>query len=410
MSNWKKDELIVGSFILFIMMSLSNFINYLFHFSMARFLGPEDYGILATLMSIIYIYAIFGESIQTIMSRYTSNLNSNNELGKIKDVIIRSLKKFGLFSTIIFILASIVLFLVSSYLNIDRQLLIITNLLIFFMFISPALRGVLQGSKKFKSLGINLLLESTLKLILSISLVLIGFKVYGALIGILLGAVVSLVAIFISLKDIISSKRISAPLDNIYSYNLPIFICMISIVLMYSLDIIIAKIIFDPIVAGKYAVLSMLGKIIFFGTMAIAKTMFPLSIENYQKGKNTKYIFIKSIKITFILIFLVMTIYTLIPKIVINVLFGAQYLDIYRFLSIIGLAYSFISISNLLLLYSISINPSPRRYYFSLLFPIIQITLLVLFGSDILNFSMGVMISGLIFLIYSICVIKDEKR
>ena len=60
---------------------------------------------------------------------------------------------------------------------------------------------------------------------------------------------------------------------------------MLAIVLMYSLDIILAKRFFSAEDAGKYAVISMLGKMIFFGTAAIGKAMFPFTSENYESGK-----------------------------------------------------------------------------------------------------------------------------
>ena len=91
-----KSELGKGSLILFITMNLFNFFNFLFHFSMGRLLGPSDYGILAALMSLIYIYNVPVEAIQNIISRYTSTFNLKKEEGKTKFLVNKSLKK-GLF-------------------------------------------------------------------------------------------------------------------------------------------------------------------------------------------------------------------------------------------------------------------------------------------------------------------------
>ena len=74
-----EDELIKGSFILFVLIGFFNLFNYLFQMSMARMLGPSDYGILAVLMSFIYIFSIPSEAIQTIISRYTSKFNIKKE-------------------------------------------------------------------------------------------------------------------------------------------------------------------------------------------------------------------------------------------------------------------------------------------------------------------------------------------
>ena len=81
------SELGKGAFILLISMSIVNILNFFFHFSMGRMLGPEDYRILAVLMSLIYIYNVPTEAIQNIISRYTSKFNLHNELGKIKFLV-----------------------------------------------------------------------------------------------------------------------------------------------------------------------------------------------------------------------------------------------------------------------------------------------------------------------------------
>ena len=88
-----KSEFGKGTIILFFTMNVYNFLNFLFHFAMGRMLGPSDYGVLAVLMSIVYIYGVPTEAIQNIISKYTSNLNYKKKDGKIKFLMIKSLRK-----------------------------------------------------------------------------------------------------------------------------------------------------------------------------------------------------------------------------------------------------------------------------------------------------------------------------
>src|SRR3989338_1959753 len=87
------NELGRGAFILFITINIFNLLNFLFHFSMGRLLGPAAYGILAVLMSLVYIYNIPSEAIQNIISRYTSKFNIKKEHGKIKSLLFKGLFK-----------------------------------------------------------------------------------------------------------------------------------------------------------------------------------------------------------------------------------------------------------------------------------------------------------------------------
>ena len=64
--------LIGGSLILLITFNLYHAFNYFFHFAMARMLTIADYGVLVALYSIIYIFTIFSESVQTIITKYAS--------------------------------------------------------------------------------------------------------------------------------------------------------------------------------------------------------------------------------------------------------------------------------------------------------------------------------------------------
>ncbi len=88
-----KSELGKGTIIMFITMNIFNFLNFLFHFIIGRQLGPSDYGTLAVLMSMIYIFNIPTEAIQNIVSRYTSKFNLNKENGKINFMLRKMLQK-----------------------------------------------------------------------------------------------------------------------------------------------------------------------------------------------------------------------------------------------------------------------------------------------------------------------------
>src|SRR3989344_3579259 len=172
-------EFMKGSLILFIMINLYNFLNYFFHFLMARLLGPEDFGTLAVLVSVIYIFMIPSEAIQTIITKYTSRLSAKKNLGAIKDLFYRSVKKGLLVSFLIFAIFIPVSLFLSDFLKIDLSLLALTGLFIFVAFLMPLVRGILQGRKKFVGLGLNMILEASVKIILAVSLVIYGWRVWG---------------------------------------------------------------------------------------------------------------------------------------------------------------------------------------------------------------------------------------
>lgn len=395
-----KGEIFRGSLILFVMMNIFNFLNYLFHFSMARLLGPVDYGVLAVLMSIAYVFNVPVEAIQTIVSRYTTKLNVKGEYGKIKYLLVRSIRKIFVFSSLIFIIYIPIAFFVSYFTNINAGLVIFTGFLIFGVFLLPVIWGVLQGRKKFKSLGGSMITESFLKLVISISLVLFGFKVYGAMAGVILGVTLALLLSFSLIKEVRKAEIKKIKIEGIYSYGFPVVTVMFIVILMASLDIIFVKAFFDSDIAGKYAVASMLGKMIFFGTVAISKAMFPLTSEEHDKGNKPREVFKKAFLIVFFLCFVAVIAYWLIPKLIIWILFGKQYLEISNILIFIALAFSFLSLTNLSLIYALSVYK--KKISFFLVFVLLEVLVFSLFHSNLLEFCIGFMTINFIMFLASL--------
>ncbi|MBI2631476.1 oligosaccharide flippase family protein [Candidatus Pacearchaeota archaeon] len=406
--NLKSDALIKGSFILFIMLLFYNIFNYVFQISMARMLGPADYSILAALMSLIYLFAIPNEAIQTVISKYTSKFTAFNQKGKIKFLLIRSMKKGILFSSILFLISLPIFYFLSIFLKISFMLMLLTSLFVFYVFTFPITRGIIQGQKKFMALGSNLTLESIIKAIFAIIFVSLGLKVYGAMFAVIVGWLISFILSFFIIKDIIKSKRENENFGRVYQANLPVIIAITSIVLMYSLDIILARRFFLPQNAGEFAFISLIGKVIFFVSAAIGKALFPISSEDFAKGKKTSSLFKKSLILTCLIATVALLIYLFFPKEIIYLisLGSNQYLAASSILFITGLSYSFLSITNIIILYKLSIDQVSNKAYYLLTFPAFQVLLFFLFHSSLSQFAISLLISNSLMLLYSLYLIE----
>lgn len=407
------DELLKGSIILFLTFNIFNVLNFIFQFLMARMLGPAEFGIFASLMTLLYFMALPSESIQTIISKYTSGFNSQKKYGKIKNLLMKSLRK-GIIASLILFLALLPFFYTFSYfLKIPFILVTLSGLILFSFFLIPSTRGVMQGMKKFGSLGTNMILDSFIKVIIAVILVSIGFGVYGAIMGIILGGLTALFISFIPLKNIIKTKVENTDFSGIYKYGSPILFILLPILLMQSIDVFLARRFFSPESAGHYAVANLIGKMIFFGTLAISKTMFPISSEKFNSSNNiakTSKIFHRSLIIVFSLCFFSLTILFFFPTILINTLFGREYLEISPIIFNIGLSFSFISFANLFLLYGLSVN---KKISFShgfsfVFFIIIQAGVLYYLKDNLINFSMGMVFSTLLLFIGSLIFVLKK--
>ena len=394
--------LVKGSFILVLAFGLYNFLHFLFQFFMARMLSVPDYGVLASLFAIIYIAAILVESIQTIIAKYSANEENN---GKLKNLLRKSFRKAGFLAAIMFAVYLLIAIPLSFFLHIPYLLVSLTGLIIVFAFFTPVSRGVMQGKKRFLSLGWNLFFEAAGKLVFGAGLVMLGFKVYGAIIGATIGGVIALVLSFVQLKDIFTSKEEKTKSAGIYDYAKPTFFIMAIIIIFYSLDVIIAKMIFtDDAAAGNYAIASILGKIIFWGTLPISKAMFPISAENSEKKESRTGTLANSLILVIIGVIFVLMIFYFAPGFIVMFFSNKEYADISTAISVlfpVGLAFAFISIANLILLYKLSIGRT-KNYGVLFFFVLIEIALLVYFSKDVVQFSWAFVAASVALLIGTI--------
>jgi len=240
-------------------------------------------------------------------------------------------------------------------------------------------------------------------------LVLIGWKVYGAVFGFIAGILFSFFIIFIFIKDILKAKE-SKEKFHLFSKNYFPFLAIMIFVLMFNIDVIFAKAFFSAEIAGKYAVLSLLGKIILFVTMSIGNVMFPINSERFLHGKKTGGV----LKKTFLFVSLIcgasLLVFLLFPELVIKIIFGSKYVLGGRILLYIGIAFSSFSFINIFILNSISKNQFKIPQFIYLVACLIfQIILLSVLHNTISQFSLGFMISTLIAFIGGLIFLKPQE-
>ena len=404
----KKESFTKDTVILFILLNVFNALNFLYHFVVARVLTPADYGILVALFSIIYLFNIPSEAIQNIFSRLTSNFNVKNERGKIKHILVRGLEKGFVVACGLFIGMLIISFFLSSYLDIPFWLFVVTDSLIFFFVLGPIPRGILQGEKKFVFFGMTFVIESLFRLAFSVFFVLIGWKIFGAIFGVFLGILLGFIFSFWGIRELFNVESKSAGVESAYSFSLPFFIVTFVIMMLLSIDTILARRFFAPDVAGHYAVLSTLGKIIFFGTASVSKTMFPSASEYFDNKISTKKLFIKSFFVVVGLSIIALFGFWLIPNLIVGIGFGEEYLDVAHLLIYSGIALSLLALANLGLLYGLATH---RIKHPSLLFifVILQIGMMFLFHGSIQQYLFGIIVANSITFIGSLFLLKRWK-
>ncbi len=380
---------------------------------MARFLTIAEYGILATLMSIIYLISISSESVQTIVTKYASRIQNGENSGKIRFLFRKFSGKGMKIALVVFGLYVFISPIISSLLGINIFLIILTGTTVFGYFLVPIGRGILQGTKKFYTLGSNYILEALIKLVLAIALVFIGMSVFGSIFAIVISLFAAFVLSIFGFRYIYKHDKERLEIQGLYSYGFSVFVLVSSILIILSMDMLIAKIIFTEDVAGKYAVASIIGKMIFFGTFPISKAMFPLTSEKENSEKEAKKLLVKSLAMLLFIAVCTLFIFAFFPKLFVLILFSKKYLEISSFIIFTGTGFTFLSISNLLLIYSLSQN---RKIVWSkagvyIVFIILVEFLFLIFSADSLaTYSLSLMFANIIIFISTLFFIKSWRK
>ncbi|ENN96224.1 polysaccharide biosynthesis protein [Methanocaldococcus villosus KIN24-T80] len=387
----------------------SGFFNYLYQLFMGKLLTPEEYGVVASLLSIFLILGIFPRVINSSLTPQISKLKAKNRLNEINYIFLHYTKRFLILGVIITIIFLILSPLISNFLHIKNIYTIIILLNLPFIFINPINLAILQGLQRFTKLGFTNTLTSLAKFLFGILLVYLTFGVFGALIAILLSSIISYLVSLYFIRDILKLKPKEYFIKNFYKTSKLIFLIIFSYTTITTVDVILAKHYLSKYLAGIYSSVSTLGKIIFFLPGGIQAIILSKAIEYKEKNLNHLNLLKKSIIFLILLTLPILTSYIFFPELVIKVLFSKKYLLAKLYIGKYGLAMLLFSISGLIMNYLISLNVN-RIAYPLILVLIFEILAFIIFPKTIDNFINILILTSLLSIVVQVpYIIKGGK-
>lgn len=354
-----KNQLLQGSFVLFIGSALASFGNYLYHLLMGRMLGPIDYGVLASLISLAYLFNIPIGTLNMVVVKYVSQLRGKKELAKINYLYAWLTKKLLLFSVTGCLLLVIASPLMAAFLHFDSVLpllmMIISSLIAVFANVNTA---TLQGFLRFGWMSLAGIVQAVLKVGGAVLLVWLGWKVLGAVAAALLAGLTGLILTIFLVKKLLKrkSQKQTVNIREIYRYSLPVLFSNLAFTSLYTTDILLAKHFLAASDAGFYAALAVLGKIIFFAAGPIIMVMFPMISERHANDRKFGKLFNLSFGLVCLVCLGISLIYLLFPKLMISILYGPQYLVVADKLWLFAIFLSLYSFAYLLMNFFLSIK------------------------------------------------------
>lgn len=353
--NIYKNPLFSGSAVMIGGSMLANVVNYAYHLIVGRLLGPVDYGILASLFSILYIVGIVPTSTSIAIVKFISSSKTKKDVSIVYNSINRFVFRASIIIATLTILASPY---IAKFLQINNVLLIVLiSPILFLSLLTLVNQATSQGLLKFMGFVLPTLVSSLGKLVFGIILIILGFNVFGAMWGIVLGAMFAYFISILFVKNIINNKqKVVYDLKPFLKYSFPVLIQSLAFTSLFTTDIILVKHFLSPFDAGIYAALSTLGKIIFFASSPISAVMFPVIVNKKTKGEKYYKVFWISFFSTLAISSIIVILYYLLPNLAIGILYGRQYLSASVALVWMGIFTLFYTMSILLVNFSLSIG------------------------------------------------------
>ena len=263
-------KVLSGATLLVASFMFANVLNFLFNAFLGRELSAEDFGLITVLNTIVYLTSLFIGGVGTTVNHRTAYISGRQNPSAGVAFLYR-VRQYGFLITIALSLLWVALLpSIAHFFQIDRlDLLFYFTPIITLGVLVSANRGFLQGNFKFIALAFIVALEAASKLLFAILFVYAGAYAWVALSIPLSTAVAFLLSSILARKYIHiftaeKEEETNIPFHFPGRFYVAAVFTGLATAGFLSVDIIFAKHYLTPIVAGEYALLSLVGKMIFF--------------------------------------------------------------------------------------------------------------------------------------------------
>jgi O-antigen/teichoic acid export membrane protein len=361
LDHLKKNDFIRHNAIFWFGSLFVSFLNYLYYPVTGRLLNPVNFGETQTIISFMTQTSIFLQVLGLvtigIITKYSDvekREQLRNELSRLTLVL----------SFVIFFLTVLLAPVLKNFFSFSSSLPFIA--LAVSLLVSVPLsfaNAYLQGHKRFVVLSISSVIASASKIILAILFILLGFKTLGALGGLILAQLLSLIYALSKgsgvgnfLTKNFSLKPISL---NLLKPELPftmmVFCTSLTTNLLLSFDILVVKHYFPPHQAGLYTGISIISNIIYFICGPFANVLVPSLLPNSGSVENMALLK-KSLKLTILIGGAITFVFIIAPHLVVTILLGHRYSPYAKYLRELSISIFALSIANILIYYHIGMR------------------------------------------------------
>ena len=330
--------------------------NYLYNLILGRVLGPTQFADAAVLITFLLVLSFVAMTFQLVTAKF-SVLFENNIFANFIATVYKQAFAIGLlFGLLIIGFANQLKALFNTE---SATMFIIFGCGVPLYFLMSVNRGAFQGKKAFKSLSITYQGEMLSRLLITLGLILV-FNIQSSAV-IAIGIVVSFVFGLFPFKFKQISFKKSISLNSTYSKQIKNFFLLTAFyeltqIIINNSDILLVKHYFDAYEAGLYASLALIGRMVYFIAWMFVMLLLPAVVELKKEGKETASVLFKYVGYIAGISIIIVVICLCFPELIINLLFGEDYITMAPLLWKYAIATSMFAISNIFAYYYLSLD------------------------------------------------------
>jgi O-antigen/teichoic acid export membrane protein len=266
-----------GSLVLLLSTGLVSATNLLYNIAIARGLGAAGFGHATAIYTLLMLLSAVTLAFQLVCSKFVAkNPEMPAKRAIYKDLLSRSWQ-IGLALGVLLVLSSTA---IASFLNLptpqDIMLLGVGTAVYIPLGVR---RGMLQGLYDFQRLAVNFVLEVLVKFGGTLILLYYGWGVTGVIASVVASIAIAYVAASPT-KDVRADLRGAIPAS--FREGMQAIVFFVGQVIISNLDILLVKHYFPAAVAGIYAAVALVGRVVYMFSWSVS-SMFPVSAASAHR-------------------------------------------------------------------------------------------------------------------------------
>ena len=375
--------LLSGSLILLLGSAFVSGLNFLFNVIMARLLGPALFSQAAAIVTLLMLLSCISLSFQLVCAKFVARNDSPPAKLSVYRSMSRQAWQVGVAVALLLVIAQKP---ISAYLRMPNAW-VIAVLAIAMAFYNQlgVKRGNMQGWCRFGSLSRNYIFEAASKLAIAIVLVELGYGIFGV-VGALSASIIAATLLPGARKvpedEVAEIGPVGDCIPASFGEGMQAIVFFIGQVIINNVDIILVKHFFASELAGLYAAVALVGRLLYFASWQVVSAMFPVSAASSEEEPRKAHVLGVPLAIVLLMCIGFILVLAVFPGFVMHLVFGEGFHSAESLLSLYAISTALYAVAMVLITYEMS-RKIANTGWLQLLFSGAIVLAIYMFHSDL---------------------------